>query len=174
MGVRNSGPLEGSPHVNEGAVLISQCGIAGNAISGSGETVFFTAHAANQGPESKHCNSAGEGVGPAVNEVYARVAASQTVDISEPSMGPGGDCANCDESDPKAAVYQGSSEDGSKVFFTTEQTLLPGAVGDSLYEYDFDAPVGERVRLLAPEVNGSRRPRRTAAPVLPVEWRIDR
>ena len=139
--------------MNEGAVLISQCGTAGNAISGSGETVFFTAHAADQGPESKHCNSAGEGTGPAVNEVYARVDASETVDISEPSVGPGGDCASCDESDPKAAVYQGSSEDGSKVFFTTEQTLLPGAVGDSLYMYDFDAPVGQRVRLLSREVN---------------------
>ena len=153
VGVSNSGPLEGSPHVNEGADLISDCGIAPNAISASGEIVLFTAHAADQGPESKHCNSAGEGTGPAVNEIYARVGGSETVDISEPSTGAGGDCENCNEGEPKAAVYEGSSEDGLKVFFTTKQSLLPGALGDSLYEYNFAAPAGQRVTLLSGEVN---------------------
>ena len=153
VGVSNSGPLAGLPHINEGADLISECGIAANAISASGEVVLFTAHAADQGPESKHCNAAGEGTGPAVDELYARVGGSRTVDISEPSTGPGGDCESCDESEPKAAVYQGSSEDGSKVFFTTEQDLLPGAAGDSLYEYNFDVPAGRRVTLLSREVN---------------------
>lgn len=152
VGVRNSGPLHGSPHINEQADLISQCGIGANAISASGEVVYFTASAANQGPEAKHCNAQGEGTGPAVNELYARVGGSQTVDISEPSTGPGGDCESCDESEPKAAVFQAASEDGSKMFFTTEQELLAGAKGNSLYEYDFDAASGRRVSLLAAEV----------------------
>src|SRR4029077_16284268 len=45
--------------------------------------------------------------------------------------------------------FQGASQDGSKVFFTTEQSLLPGAEGENLYEYDFGAPAGERVTLLS-------------------------
>jgi hypothetical protein len=35
------------------------------------------------------------------------------------------------------------------VFFTTEQALLPGAKGNNLYEYDFNAPEGERIKLLS-------------------------
>ncbi len=50
-------------------------------------------------------------------------------------------------------MFQGASEDGSKVFFTSEQELLTGARGDSLYEYDFNAAhQHERLTLLAPEV----------------------
>lgn len=154
VGVRNGELLEGAPHVNEGADLISQCGVTANAISASGEIVYFTASAADQGPENKHCNAMGEGTGPAVNELYARINGSQTVDISEPSTGPGGDCEGCDESNPKPAVFQGASEDGEKLFFTTEQSLLAGAAGNSLYEYDSSAPVGQRLVLLASEVTG--------------------
>ncbi len=50
VGVANQEALHGSPHVNEGALLISECAteLGGenekyNALSGSGETVFFTA-----------------------------------------------------------------------------------------------------------------------------------
>ncbi len=79
VGVSNQEQLRGKPHLNEGAVLISQCGttLAGvqeaghndvyNAVSGSGGTVFFTAHS---GP----CERSGvEGAGPKVNELYARI-----------------------------------------------------------------------------------------------------
>jgi hypothetical protein len=109
-------------------------------VSASGEIVYFTALACAGGPK--------------VNELYARVGGVRTVDISEPSTGPGGDCESCDESEPYAAVYQGASEDGSKVFFTSEQELLPGAAGNSLYEYDFDAAnQHDRVTLVAREVS---------------------
>jgi hypothetical protein len=151
VGVRNDGSVaeaaarEGKAYVNEAAELVSRCGTAlgggtlANAVSLSGETVYFTALAC--------------GGGPSVNELYARVGGSRTVDISEPTTGPGGDCERCEESEPYAAVYRGASEDGSRVFFTSEQDLLPGARGDSLYEYDFDAAdPHDRVTLLAPEV----------------------
>jgi hypothetical protein len=160
VGVSNKGSIaaaaaaEHKAHVNEAAQLISRCGtVAGGklaeyghekgvldgAISSSGSTVFFTALA---------CPG-----GPAVNELYARVDGGETVDISQPSTGPDGDCAVCDEREPRAAVFAGASEDGSKVFFYSEQELLPGAAGESLYEYDFDAAdPHERVILVAPDV----------------------
>ena len=127
VGVRNSGALHGSPYINDGAQLISECGTNANAISADGEVVYFTATAADQGPESKHCNAQGEGVGPTVNELYARVGAASTVKIS------GG----------APAQFQGVSEDGRQVFFIE---------GEGLYEYDFDAPEGSRVTLLASQV----------------------
>jgi hypothetical protein len=146
VGVRNVGrpPWRGgASHVNEGAELVSECGTAFDGISASGERVFFTAEAAE--PCAGH--------EPPVNEVYARVNGAETVDISEPSSGAGGDCVDCKESGLKPAVFAGASEDGSKVFFTSEQELLPGAKGVSLFEYDFAAAHSdERVTLIASEV----------------------
>ena len=155
VGVRNNGSVaeaaaqEGKAHVNEAAVLVSRCGTGlgghgaggtlANAVSASGEIVYVTAFA---------CGSA-----PNVNEVYARIGSVRTVDISEPTTGPAGDCGHCNDSEPYAAVYQGASEDGAKVFFTSEQELLAGSSGDSLYKYDFDAAdPHDRVTLLAANV----------------------
>ena len=148
VGVKNRGPLKGEPHVNEGAELVSQCGtIVGaaseastyNAVSADGSVVYFTALRGAACPL------------PTVNELYARIDGSQTVAISEPSKV---DCEMCDTSSPRGAVFEGASEDGSKVFFLSEQKLLPGAKGENLYEYDFDAAQGKRVVLLAGEVPG--------------------
>jgi len=161
VGVKNEGALEGVSHINEHAELVSRCGtvLGGveistgyNAVSASGEVVYFTA-----------LECAGE---PPVNELYARLAGKRTVDISEPTTGPEGDCEDCRESEPKAAVFEGASEDGSKVFFLSEQELLPGAKGDSLYEYDFH-PTDEhhRVTLLAPEVTSVTAPSEEGARV---------
>jgi hypothetical protein len=157
VGVKNVGSVakaaakEGKAHVNEAAELISRCGtVAGgkmtqselergslaNAMSASGETVFFTALAC--------------GASPAVNELYARIDGKETVDISEPSRS---DCAGCDERELRPAEFAGASEDGSKVFFYSEQELLPGASGDNLYEYDLDAANAQNsLTLVAPDV----------------------
>jgi hypothetical protein len=116
VGVRNEGAppwTAGAAHLNEGAELLSQCGTQYDAVSAGGERVYFTA---------QECPG-----GPAVNELYVRIGGSETVKIS----GTG------------AAVFQGASTDGTKVFFTEE---------GSLYEYDFDAAEGNRVTLLAHQV----------------------
>lgn len=150
VGVRNGRSieeealLEHKGHINEAADLISRCGITlgspeaadtYNAVSASGNVVFFTATECFEGP--------GE---PAVNELYARVDGSETVDISEPSTGPTGDCEACDTSTPAPATFQGATEEGSKVFFLSEQAgLLPGAVGENLYEFDFNDPAHEKL-----------------------------
>ena len=135
VGVSNDGRL----HNNSEAELISQCGVElggggpasmYNAISSSGETVFFT-------PNTEGCENELEevGTGPNVNEVYARIDESKTVDVSEPSHE---DCEACATGSPSRAFFEGASQDGSKAFFLSEQNgLLPGAEGMNLYEFNF-------------------------------------
>jgi hypothetical protein len=128
------------PNVNDGAQLVSKCGTSFDGISASGERVFFTA---------LHGGSCAQ---PAENELYARVNGAETVAISEPASE---DCGGCKDAEVKAATFAGAAEDGSKVFFTSEQGLLPGAAGDSLYEYDFEAPVrSESVTRVASDITG--------------------
>lgn len=158
VGVKNAGPLKGVSYINEHAELLGQCGIElgsrtdnYNAVSTSGKTVFFTPLPAEVevGPGNKFCreeSGKGVGSGPSVSEVYARVNGSETVDISEPSAV---DCELCDTSSRHSAVFQGASEDGSKVFFLSEQELLPEAKGMSLYEYNFNGAPGGRVTLVS-------------------------
>jgi hypothetical protein len=145
VGVRNPEALKGTPHVNEHAELLSECGTTlgsaqqgastYNAISADASVVYFTAlHGA--------C------VTPPVNELYARVNGSRTVAISEPAMTPqrevecGGVCREAQTAEDgkkrSEGLFRGASEDGSKVFFTTSQPLLNGDrdTGTDLYEAD--------------------------------------
>lgn len=154
VAVENAGKPHGSPHLNEGAELIGSCGASlgfpfvssYNAVSASGETVFFTVMA---------CGS-----GPTVNTLYARVAEERTVAISEPRRpisaeqgnGPGAqECdAICEAAPPAEAIFQGAGKDGSKVFFTTTQPLLNGdeggaGSGNDLYEAQLE---GARLKRL--------------------------
>ncbi len=157
VGTGNSTPL--LVGVDDNDTVISQCGTwlgAGdgvqsgttsghNAVSTDGNTVFFTTAA-------EHANINGatfcKGSGPPVRELFARIdnglPDAHTVAISEPSRE---DCSACDtEASVLAnASFQGASEDGSKVFFTTTQPLLGSDTSENLYVYDFDAPAGERV-----------------------------
>jgi Tol biopolymer transport system component len=92
---------------------------SGSTISADGSTVFFT------------CSG----------NLLARIDEARTVAISRPSKV---DCEACDteESVPQLLAYDGSSADGSRVFFTTTQPLLGSTAETSanIYEYDFDAP----------------------------------
>jgi hypothetical protein len=110
----------------------SEDGDTYNAVSTNGETVFFTAVA------GAHCGAEG----PSVNELYARVGGVQTVPISEPTPSQ---CEKCSTETKAPAEFRGASDDGSKVFFLTEQELLPEAKRVNLYEYDFDNSLGEKV-----------------------------
>ena len=130
--------------------LISNCGIylggfpegdAYNAISTSGETIFFTAASCG-------------GAGPAVNEVYARIDRKSTLAISEPPLSvPGRECtgtcalAESDLTDRKAGVFAGASLDGSKVFFTTAQPLVNSDTDNSVDLYEAEIKEGSLSRL---------------------------
>jgi hypothetical protein len=163
--------------INNEGNLIGQCGVSlafpseglfdrttyedgYNAISSDGSRIFFTVSGATQGPSGTACTGEGSGYGPPADELFARVyeAASgrqETVAISEP---PAKYCSHCNTKEPANAIFQGASQDGSKILFLSEQELLHGAEGESLYEYDFDAEEegggGERVALIAPRASG--------------------
>jgi hypothetical protein len=165
VGTGHSQPmLVGVSGGRESTALISHCGtrlgssspeenIKGsvyNAIAASGTRVFFT----SVGADESGCGSEA----PPVGELFAReelpgaegelpAAVWRTVPISEPSSE---DCSACSTtSELRDATFQGASEDGSKVFFTTEQELLPGVAGENLYEYDFEAAKGSRLALVS-------------------------
>ncbi|HWX44932.1 MAG TPA: hypothetical protein VNY52_06385 [Solirubrobacteraceae bacterium] len=98
-----------------------------NAVSKNGEVVFFTAY-----PPGNGCNAPG----PPVTELFARIdnggPDAHTVAISEPSEG----CSEC-QTKPEVlagAHFEGASEDGSKVFFSTTQPLLGEDATENLYE----------------------------------------
>jgi hypothetical protein len=121
-----------------------------NAVSDDAAHVVFTAEGRSVGS----CGTATGASAPAVTEVYDRLAGVESVPISEPRAI---DCSACLTTTRAAAEFQGASADGTKVFFTTAQELLPGDEGLNLYEFDFDRPQGSRVLRVsggsAPEVH---------------------
>jgi hypothetical protein len=122
-----------------------------NAVSADGSTIFFTPWGADR---TTPCGSTASL--PANTELYARIngetGEAHTVAISEPSAA---DCSACLTSNRSEGVFQGASEDGSKVFFLTEQELLPGNPGFNLYEYDFHASAGQKIVAISHRTAGA-------------------
>ena len=155
--------------------LVSDCvtglggehGNTGNrwdALSADGRTVYFTA----QGRDATALCANNSGTAPPVTELYARVdgeeSDARTVAISQPNAltrtaadeaCKSEECQR-DITEPanwRDATFLGASEDGSKVFFTSEQQLTDTATqGDNnLYESECTKEceqAGEQRRLL--------------------------
>lgn len=148
--------------------LISQCGtsLGGNtetngaepvynAVSDSGAVIFFSAAAGGCFGFNPFTETEELGKGPLVRELYARINDVETVAISEPTAGLGGDCEACQEGSQADANFQAASTAGSRVLFTTEQELLPENPGTNLYEYDFGAPDGHKIVAISHLATGS-------------------
>lgn len=109
---------------------------ARNAISQNGDKVFFTAARDGAGGS---CNAT------ASRRVWAKVGNAEPIDLSAPQ------CPDTCDPTQKVASFRGASRDGSRVYFTTEQQLLPGDQDttnqNDLYEYDFNAS-GQKLRLV--------------------------
>jgi hypothetical protein len=133
-----------------------------HAVSTSGTTVFFTATPFSAKPPFSE-----------IETVYARTPCVLTVlnkeTCQEEHEGTSGEffetvpvsnptkleCNECLNGEAKSAAFEGASADGSKVFFTTKQKLLPNSDETrNLYEYDFKRPEGERLVLLSPAPAG--------------------
>ncbi len=150
VGVLNKGQLNS----NTEAEMITQCGVelggggptsAYNAISTSGDTVFFTANAGKCENESE------VGIGPEVREIYARLDGSETIAISEPSPE---DCEECNTSSREPGSFVGASKDGARAFFLSRQEgLLPGAEGMNLYEYVVNGVTHKKLVRVSDEIS---------------------
>lgn len=128
-----------------------------HAVSSTGTTIFFEA---NIEPEREfHCGKPYEEPentkhNPA--ELFARLAGERTLEISKPLP------AQCTQEPCLAAsvepaeerptsVFQGASEDGSKVFFTTTQPLVNSAHDqtNNLYEAEIEGGTAKRLVLVS-------------------------
>lgn len=125
-----------------------EAGGAYGAVSADGSKVFFTAPApfdtSNGKASGKGCWNGGTSDPP---ELYARLDGETTVEISKPAAGvkPEG---------VYPAVYVGASADGTRVLFLTKTQLTADAAsikthGLELYEYDTQAPEGERLKRIS-------------------------
>jgi hypothetical protein len=118
-----------------------------NAISSDGSRIIFTTPSP-EGGAGNGCWKAGEENPP---ELYMRIDGASTVEISAPNSGVS------DPAGPQAAYYVGASADDSKVFFMTRAQLTAGDPGHAseLYEYDTEAPEGERLVRVSSGESGS-------------------
>ena len=110
-----------------------------HAVSSDGERVAFSADGnlyVRENPEQPR------------EEECATAASACTVQLDASQGGP----------QAGGGHFQWASSDGSRVFFTDEQELTAdstaGAGKPDLYEYDFQAPVGERLTDLTVETTG--------------------
>jgi hypothetical protein len=167
-GTGNKEPILVGVREEEGKTeLISRCGTelgSGdpgsmyNALAGEGEIIFFT---------PIPCGSE-----PPLAEVYARLhgshvssKAAETIDVSE------SECTRECGAEESGKNFEGASESGERVFFTSTQKLTDDAVdgtaagnaakgegcaatsagegGCNLYEYNFSKPEHERLRAVS-------------------------
>jgi hypothetical protein len=100
-------------------------------VSNGGGTVLFTVEAGG-------CT--GGGSGPPVGELYARIGDPGSTQVTVNLAGSAG-CSLSTACDATTApIYQGASNDGSKVFFTTTQQLSPGDQDTTVHIYECDLP----------------------------------
>jgi hypothetical protein len=107
-------------------------GATADAVSDDGSKIFFTT------PQSgATCEEP--------SSLYMRVDGRETVEVSKPQ--------GVELSERREVFYDGATPDGSEVFFSTEAVLTAGATvkpGEyNLYEYDTEAPEGQRLKFIA-------------------------
>jgi hypothetical protein len=177
-GGTGSTTLVGQCGTRLGASQTVSAGSKYNAISESGRSVFFTVEADSRSlspvststwASTSECTNGGPtGTAPPTNELYARLGGSLTVWVSQPQCTPTSACHNVmtepyateEASEAAGVVFEGASADGSKVFFTTTQQLTNSDTDATrdLYEYDFNAPAGQRLIQVSAGGNGDATP----------------
>jgi hypothetical protein len=193
-GVGSASPILRLVNVNEGTELQSPFGesypyLGANhsqsrttlesmyqAISSSGESVFFTSVPKEGGLEPTlygrvpcHAGSInrcdyveevkeGRVTREGMNRTEANASTGrETVPVSDPSTSECSECLAPKERTPQPALFQGASADGTKVFFTTNEQLLKGDpdTTSNLYEYDFNGAPGKKLVQLSPDPAGA-------------------
>jgi hypothetical protein len=116
-----------------------------HVVSSDGSRIFFTVNPTASGtvPESADLSR---------GNVYARIDGTTTVQLDASERSP----ANPDPNPPASpdAHFWDATPDGAIAFFTSSAALTDSADSGGLYSYDFNAPLGHRLTLLAPEAVG--------------------
>jgi hypothetical protein len=114
------------------------------AVSDDGSRIFFTAGWPSYSPPFPGTRF------PVPGDLYLREDGTRTVqiDASERSIPRAGDSGQ--------STFQWATPDGSRVFFLSNTDLTDddndGGEGRDLYRYDVDAPAGQHLTLLTPEL----------------------
>jgi hypothetical protein len=128
-----------------------------NAIAADGRVIFFTTNA-NRSAGSE-CDSTRQGAAVPSNPaiLYVRVEGERTLQVSVALAGGCAVSAPCHAAVQQTAEFQGASEDGSRVFFTTKQPLVSEDTdqGNDLYMATIGCPAGEETCEAAQERVGS-------------------
>jgi hypothetical protein len=160
LSLEHEGGLPAGALLGDTALAVN--GTAYHAVSESGEEAFFSAKSA-AGVRTIYgripcttgaaCSEERGGVRFECTSVCPE--GRETLTISEPECE-----ATCADEEPKPATFQGASADGSRVFFTSEQELVPADKdhGTDLYEYNRDAPAGHRLTMLSRGATGDATP----------------
>ncbi len=117
-------------------------GSQSNAVSADGSEVFFTTNANLAQRESCDGKLVVEPENPAI--LYVRLGGQRTVQVSEPTAA-GCESRPCKSAPAERAVFEGASEAGTRVFFTTRQALVTGDFDESenLYMATIGCPADE-------------------------------
>jgi hypothetical protein len=114
-----------------------------HAVSQDGSEVFFTTNV-NPTEETKCDSTTTPGERPNnPAELYVRINGSETLEISKPLSIPCPEVPCAGAKERATAVFQGASLNGSKVFFTTTQSLVNSdeegvGAGNDLYEAEIE------------------------------------
>jgi hypothetical protein len=134
VGVDNNGQQISQCGTGLGADVATESEAVPAGVSRGGSTIFFNARAGG-------CETQGVvGTGPVANGLYARIGRPGTTQSTVNVAGTS-ECAtstSCNLTGP--VTYQGASSDGSRVFFTTEQALLPSDQDTSNDIYECELP----------------------------------
>jgi hypothetical protein len=123
-----------------------------NAIAANGRLIFFTTNANRSA--GGECDSTSQGAAVPSNPatvpsnpaiLYVRVRGERTLQVSVALAGGCAVSAPCHSAVQRTAEFQGASEDGSRVFFTTKQPLVTEDTdeGNDLYMATIGCPAGE-------------------------------
>jgi hypothetical protein len=112
-----------------------------NAVSANGSKIFLTSPAPGEQAAGPGCTE------PA--HLYMRLEGGEPIEISAPAPE-----INLQSSEIKPVRYNYATPNGSSVFFNTETPLTAGEspaekTENKLFEYDTEAPEGERLKLVA-------------------------
>ncbi len=138
---QNGSPLTNTCGATLGASGGSESKSRVHAVSEYGSKIFFTIPGTTRAASEPGCTESAR--------LYMRVSGGEPIEVSAPEPG-----VHLAPSEILPVRYNYATPDGSKVFFNTETPLTSDDTSkvNKLFEYDTEAPEGERLKRIADNV----------------------